>query len=482
MRHAKVKKHQVVVVFLKSPDAGKPVFRRVDLQPCALEQPCDHQQVHRRIVDQKNARLRGEKRRPSRLALRLRGRRGKRIERAELLLPDDALAQRKEEARALAVVALCLQRAAHQSKQAVGDRERELRSAGMPGAFRVKRVEAGEQAVQFVRADADPCVRNGYREIGRACPHALRTDAEPYAALLGVFDRVVQKAGEDLLDTPFVAEQPCGQPRSRVNAQRESLFRGAAADRLQHIRQKSGKIIRSGGELKLSRLQLGIVQNIVDGCQQAVARLLYVVGIAQHVRVDALPTDHLVHAENAGDGRAELVSHGGEKRRFRAVRAFGGGKRLTQRAALLLQGTVFRDVGDEYKENAAVCFRLGIVPVVVHPANGAVPAEDAVFHMVDTAVARRDLLRDGSGDGVVILRMHHAAEGEAGQRAEFRRVRAAEYFDAGAVDVQKPLRVSRLIDKEPAGHVCPDQLHIRHGLVIPLKSAVRHCERLPVVC
>ena len=115
------------------------------------------------------------------------------------------------------------------------------------------------------------------------------------------------------------------------------------------------------------------------------------------------------------------------------------------------------DVRHEHVIQPLIDVGFHIVAVVVHPAHLAVPADDAVFHVILVVAALVDLLLDGGGHLAVILGMHHAPEGEAGQGLEVLQGVAAVYFTDGPVGVQQRLALVRPVDEEAAGHV-PAQL------------------------
>ena len=132
------------------------------------------------------------------------------------------------------------------------------------------------------------------------------------------------------------------------------------------------------------------------------------------------------------------------------------------------------DVRDEHVVDAAVGVGLGVVAVVVHPAHRAVPADDPVFGVVHLDLVAVDLLLDGFGDRLVVVRVQHAPEGVPRQRLERRLVRAAEDVVHRVVGVQDLLRRLCPVDEETARHVLADLLDGPQILIVQLKFLSEH--------
>ena len=112
--------------------------------------------------------------------------------------------------------------------------------------------------------------------------------------------------------------------------------------------------------------------------------------------------------------------------------------------------------------------------VVVYPANLAVPADNAVLHIVHALVALFYLLIDGAGDCFIVIGVYHALEGIARQFLEFRKVLAAEDFKDCLVGIEDLFGLLSLVDEEAPGHVPPDFLHHLESLAAQLIVAVEH--------
>ena len=112
--------------------------------------------------------------------------------------------------------------------------------------------------------------------------------------------------------------------------------------------------------------------------------------------------------------------------------------------------------------------------VIVHPAHRPVPADDAVFRIVHLGLVALDLLLDGLGHGLKVVRVQHALEGVAGQRPELLPVLAAEDVVHRVVGVQQLAGLLLPVDEEATGHVLADLLDGRKVLAVQLKLFSKH--------
>ena len=135
---------------------------------------------------------------------------------------------------------------------------------------------------------------------------------------------------------------------------------------------------------------------------------------------------------------------------------------------------LLRDVGNKDRINSSVNVCLQIVAVVVHPADGAVLADDPVFHIVHVVIAGVDLFRNGGRDAAVILRVHHAPEGIARQLFEILEIVAAVDIKDRLVCIEKLSRLFGFVNEETSGHVSAQLPDHKHRLIIHLENLIRH--------
>ena len=92
--------------------------------------------------------------------------------------------------------------------------------------------------------------------------------------------------------------------------------------------------------------------------------------------------------------------------------------RAGERTAVLDRLALLGDVRDEDVVEAPVDVGGDVVAVVVDPPHAPVAAHDAVLHVVEVVPGLAHLVTDVAGDALVVLRVHHATEGEARERLE----------------------------------------------------------------
>ncbi len=134
----------------------------------------------------------------------------------------------------------------------------------------------------------------------------------------------------------------------------------------------------------------------------------------------------------------------------------------------------FRNVGNEYEIDTAVGLGIGKVAIIVHPADPAIPANNAILHIVHALAALFDLLADGAGDFPIVIGVHHPLEGIARQLLEVCEIPTAENVEYRLIGVENLLGLLSLIDEESPGHMTADFLHHLESLAAQLIIAVKH--------
>ena len=117
---------------------------------------------------------------------------------------------------------------------------------------------------------------------------------------------------------------------------------------------------------------------------------------------------------------------------------------------------LFRNVRYEDNVYCAGRFCLHIVTVVINPADFAVFADNAVFHMIHPVIVQMNLINDGLADFLIIIRMNHSAKGTARKRKKLFPVFASKQANHCIILINQFFCFIRLIDKEAAGHVLSD--------------------------
>ena len=207
---------------------------------------------------------------------------------------------------------------AHQLHEAVTDRQPHARSAEGAGQGVIGLGKGLEQTRQNLRIDTHAGVGDRQQKLV-ALSGGLDLDPPRRRELQAVGDQVV----EQLMDAPGIAQPVARCFRSDVDRQSQSLvlghqaggFAGPGDDRL----QIEGLV----GELDISLVQIGQVENLVQQGEQGVARFLD--------QFDPLPLDldhrlaqqGLAHPQHAIQRRPELVAHIGQEALLEAIGPLG---------------------------------------------------------------------------------------------------------------------------------------------------------------
>ena len=140
---------------------------------------------------------------------------------------------------------------------------------------------------------------------------------------------------------------------------------------------------------------------------------------------------------------------------------------------------LFRNIRNENVVNSAVGFRIRIMTVVIHPAHGAVPADDAVFHIIHKFFVFLDLTLDGFGYSIIIIRVQHAFECITCKFFELFQVFAAENIQDSAISIQQLFRHLLFINKKAAGHMPSYFFDDMHRFFIQLEAFSEHSHTFP---
>ncbi len=105
--------------------------------------------------------------------------------------------------------------------------------------------------------------------------------------------------------------------------------------------QKAAQLELLFVQFNLARLDLGVIENIVDDAQQRMGRVVDQRHILALLGGELSIQAELGHAENAVHRRADFVAHIGKKNTLRLVRGPRGGQRLQRK---LLRLFAFGDV------------------------------------------------------------------------------------------------------------------------------------------
>ena len=131
------------------------------------------------------------------------------------------------------------------------------------------------------------------------------------------------------------------------------------------------------------------------------------------------------------------------------------------RGGILDHGVLFRQLAlpflggitDKNIENIADGLAVHEMAVILDPADLTVPADDAVFHIVQIILALGNLFPDAFFHGSQIFRMDHPLKRVPGQAAEFLCCLALENAQKRLIHVDDLFLVIGMVDKKAARHL-----------------------------
>jgi hypothetical protein len=142
------------------------------------------------------------------------------------------------------------------------------------------------------------------------------------------FDRIADQVEQDLTHPVGIDHQGRGESRgNRTHAELKLQVLGPRLGREQRQR-RAAQVLQIGrlrADRDLTGLQLGEVEDVVDGAQQGAAGVVDAPDIIAHRRRQVgLFGGQIGEADDAGQGRAQLVAHIGQKLGFDGGGLFGG--------------------------------------------------------------------------------------------------------------------------------------------------------------
>src|SRR5829696_6297685 len=151
------------------------------------------------------------------------------------------------------------------------------------------------------------------------------------AADIGELDRVAGEVDEHLAQAVAVTEHLAGHAGRHQGRDFDAFTLRPRGKELDDAFDKGVQVEGGGDDVDAPGLDLGKVEDLVDQGQERLAGGLYGVGVGGLLGAERGIEDQVRHAENAVEGRAELVADRGQKARFRLARGFRLGAGLLQR-------------------------------------------------------------------------------------------------------------------------------------------------------
>ena len=438
-RHMHVHQHQVEAGGLQALQRLGPVAGQADPVPEALEQNLHVLAVDRMVVGDQHTQLAAGRHRAGRRQ-RHRRRLG-RLLRGDLGRVERTQRQQHAELAALPRLADDLDVAAHHPHQLARDLQPQPGAAEAPADAVVALAEALEQALQRLLVHADAGVDDAdarQRRPGGAVLRRHRVDQQPHAAAVGELDRVADQVEQHLLEPLRVRLDPDRQVRRQRHLEQQRARARLRLHQRPHVLDELVQVERMGRELEPAGLQLGQVEHVVEDVQQVLAGLARDLQVLALLRIERRAVQQRHHAQQAVEGRAQLVAHVGQEGALGAAGLLGlepgllqpRGELLELDAALLERAHLAHHDDREHQDQQALEDGQADADAVLL-AHALVAADDArtdglVRQQREVAHRRRQRVHVGQ---------HRAQRRHVHRR---RRVRPEHRVDAGDDRVELP--------------------------------------------
>ena len=274
---------------------------------------------------------------------------------SDRLINKDALRDGESECRTDAVGAFDLDVSAHHVEEHLGYRK--AQSGAFLGAvlIEIDTLKLAKELADVFFADPDSRIGHGYGQIDHGLavrdPELFNSrDLKSYAALVSIFDGIIEYVSNDLPDPYDVAEEIVGKMFVDVGPEREVLFPGLEIDHVADVIDDRAELVFYFDDVHPAFFDLREIEDVVDDGQQVVARAVNVSGIDLDLPecflvfllisflklfgLGGLTKDHLVHAEDGVYRSPDLVARVREKISLRFACVF-----------CLFQGLFLSDLG-----------------------------------------------------------------------------------------------------------------------------------------
>ena len=220
-------------------------------------------------------------------------------------------AQINDERRALAERTLHPNGGAHQPQQSLADRQPQASATELARGRAVGLRELLEDPPVRRFVDADAGVAHGDAHAGVVLAALQHLDAQQNLALGGELDRIAQQVADDLTQAEGVAAQHRGGVVGRdLDRQLQSLGLGRLGKHRHRLFCRLDDVEVNRLQLKVTRLDLGEIQDVVDHSQQMLTRRLHRLGPAALHAVELAAEQQFIHAQHTVHRGANFVAHG----------------------------------------------------------------------------------------------------------------------------------------------------------------------------
>ena len=214
--------------------------------------------------------------------------------------------------------------AAHRTDQPARDRKPETGTALLARVPRIDLVEGLEHAPLLRAGDSGAGVLDleAQRHLSIARP-GRPFDGQPHPPLLGELEPVADEVEQDLAELAGIALDELGHVARDSGLEPESFLGRAEPHQGEDVLDQLTQIEIPWIEDDLPRLDLRVVEDVVEDAEQGLARRLNDREPRALVVRESAVADDAKHAEDAVHGGADLVAHGREELALRLVGGLG---------------------------------------------------------------------------------------------------------------------------------------------------------------
>ncbi len=191
------------------------------------------------------------------------------------------------------------------------------------GVRAVALLEGREDRLAPLGRDPGTGVGDREAELSGGSHVGTQLDGDANPAALGELDGVAGEVQKHLPQTHRVGVHDSRRRSADRGGDLQPLALRARRHQLDHALDEVTQVDRRHGQVQSTGIHSGEIEDLIDQRDQGLARTVNRLDITRVLRAEGGAPQQLRHPENAAQGRADLMPHGGEKARFGDVRRLG---------------------------------------------------------------------------------------------------------------------------------------------------------------